>query len=144
MSANLGTTAKIHADFEAPDRIVFGLTARQIAIISVAGALAWLIFNSSVPGCRCRSPASCWYPWSASPPPWPSADVTGSLSTPGCGLPWPTGRTPRHAAPVGDSPASVRTRLPTWAPDVRPTDERDRLPTPYPCGCPPTPSRTTG
>jgi hypothetical protein len=137
MSADLGTTAKIHADFEAPDRIVFGLTARQIAIISMAGALAWLIFNSI--GTRLPLP------------------VTGILLVPLVGVTaalalgrrdgltldawlWAAlayRRTPRHASPVSGTPRSASvTRLPTWAPDVRPTDERDRLPTPVPLRLP--------
>jgi hypothetical protein len=38
--------AKIPADVEAPDRVLYGLTARQLAILGVAAALAYLLFQA--------------------------------------------------------------------------------------------------
>ena len=33
--------ARIHADVDQPDKIVYGLTARQLAILAVAAAVAY-------------------------------------------------------------------------------------------------------
>ncbi|GAA0925135.1 PrgI family protein [Virgisporangium aurantiacum] len=41
--------AKIPADFDAPDRVVYGLTARQVAIVATAGVLLWLAFQILTP-----------------------------------------------------------------------------------------------
>src|SRR2546430_17246730 len=38
--------ARVPADIEAPDRIVWGLTARQVAIIGAAAALGYLILRT--------------------------------------------------------------------------------------------------
>jgi hypothetical protein len=41
--------ARVPADVEAPDRIVWGLTARQVAILAVAAAIGYLIFQGLSP-----------------------------------------------------------------------------------------------
>ncbi|NNJ60162.1 MAG: PrgI family protein [Dactylosporangium sp.] len=137
MSVDMGTTAKIHADVEAPDRIVFGLTARQIAIISVAGAIAWLIFNTA--GTRLPLPVTGILLV-------PLVAVTAALALgrrDGLTLDawlWAAAcyrSTPRHTAPVSHPPRSAATaRLPTWAPEVHATDERGPLPVPSPLRLP--------
>ncbi|GAA4470996.1 PrgI family protein [Phytohabitans houttuyneae] len=38
--------AKIHADVEAPDKILLGLTARQVGILAAAGLLAYLLWRA--------------------------------------------------------------------------------------------------
>jgi PrgI family protein len=44
MSYEVRDSAKIPADIERPDKIVAGLTARQVAILAVAGVVLWLIY----------------------------------------------------------------------------------------------------
>jgi PrgI family protein len=44
MSYEVRDSAKIPADIERPDKIVAGLTARQLAILAVAGVVLWLIY----------------------------------------------------------------------------------------------------
>jgi len=46
MDVDIDVRARVPADVEAADRIVWGLTARQVAILAVAGAIAYLIFKS--------------------------------------------------------------------------------------------------
>ena len=46
MDADVDVRARVPADVEAPDRIVWGLTARQVAILAAAAATAYLIFKS--------------------------------------------------------------------------------------------------
>lgn len=41
--------AKVPADFDAPDRVLYGLTARQVAILGAAGALLWLAYQAATP-----------------------------------------------------------------------------------------------
>jgi hypothetical protein len=41
--------AKVPADFDAPDRVLYGLTARQVAILAAAGALLWLAYQAATP-----------------------------------------------------------------------------------------------
>src|SRR5687767_4460919 len=38
--------ARIPADVEAPDRILWGLTARQVAILAAAAAVAYLLWQT--------------------------------------------------------------------------------------------------
>src|ERR1700757_1055641 len=38
--------ARIPADVEAPDKIIYGLTARQVAILAVAGILAYGLWKT--------------------------------------------------------------------------------------------------
>jgi hypothetical protein len=133
MSVDMGTTAKIHADFEAPDRIVFGLTARQIAIISAAGAVAWLIFNTL--GTRLPLPVTGMLLV-------PLVAVTAALALgrrDGLTLDawlWAALRyrqTPRRAAPAS---AATAARLPRWAPEETRADSSNPLPTPSPLRLP--------
>ena len=44
MSYDVQDSAKIPADIERPDKILAGLTARQVAILATASAVLWLIF----------------------------------------------------------------------------------------------------
>lgn len=44
MSPEVTSSARIPADIEAPDKILAGLTARQLAILAAAAAGLWLIF----------------------------------------------------------------------------------------------------
>jgi hypothetical protein len=41
--------AMVPADFDAPDRVLYGLTARQVAILAVAGTLLWLAYQALTP-----------------------------------------------------------------------------------------------
>ena len=53
MSYDVQDSAKIPADIERPDKILAGLTARQVAILTAAAAVLWLIFlavRRAVPG----------------------------------------------------------------------------------------------
>ncbi|GAA1025690.1 hypothetical protein GCM10009557_00590 [Virgisporangium ochraceum] len=43
---DLPCTARVPADVEAPDRILWGLTARQIAILAAAAAIAYLLWRA--------------------------------------------------------------------------------------------------
>jgi hypothetical protein len=44
MSIDFQNGARIPADIERPDKIVFGLTARQTAILGAVGAVLWLVY----------------------------------------------------------------------------------------------------
>lgn len=46
---NQPVEAKVPADFDAPDRVLYGLTARQVAILAAAGALLWLAYHALTP-----------------------------------------------------------------------------------------------
>lgn len=46
---NQPVEAKVPADFDAPDRVLYGLTARQVAILAAAGALLWLAYQAATP-----------------------------------------------------------------------------------------------
>jgi hypothetical protein len=46
MDVNVEVRARVPADIEAPDRIVWGLTARQVAILATAAAIGYLIFKA--------------------------------------------------------------------------------------------------
>jgi hypothetical protein len=46
MDADIAVGARVPADVEAPDRIVWGLTARQVAILAAAAATGYLIFRA--------------------------------------------------------------------------------------------------
>jgi hypothetical protein len=41
VSGDYGVQAQVAADFEAPDRVLYGLTARQVAIVAGAAGLVW-------------------------------------------------------------------------------------------------------
>lgn len=41
--------APVPADFGAPDRILYGLTARQVAILAATGALLWVAYHAVTP-----------------------------------------------------------------------------------------------
>ena len=43
---DLEVRARVSADIEAPDKIVWGLTARQLAILAAAAALGWLVVKA--------------------------------------------------------------------------------------------------
>ncbi|WP_328469112.1 PrgI family protein [Actinoplanes sp. NBC_00393] len=47
MDTDLEVRARVPADIEAPDRIVWGLNARQVAIMATAAAIGYLIFMSA-------------------------------------------------------------------------------------------------
>jgi len=44
---DLEVRARVPADIEAPDRLVWGLTARQLAILAAAAAAGWLILQAA-------------------------------------------------------------------------------------------------
>ncbi len=46
MDADVEVRARVPADIEAPDSIVWGLTARQVAILAAAAAIGYLIFKA--------------------------------------------------------------------------------------------------
>src|SRR6266542_3697200 len=46
MDADVDVRARVPADVEAPDRIVWGLTARQVAILAAAAATGYLVFKA--------------------------------------------------------------------------------------------------
>jgi hypothetical protein len=46
MDVDVDVRARVPADVEAPDRIVWGLTARQVAIVATAAAVGYLIFKA--------------------------------------------------------------------------------------------------
>jgi hypothetical protein len=114
--------AKISADVEAPDRIVFNLTARQIAILSVAGACVYLLWQAA--GTRLPLPVTAVLAM-------PLAGVTAALALGRRdGLPldawlWAAlayRRTPRRAAPTGEATTDeAGDGLPSWAPTVATT-----------------------
>ncbi|MEU4428969.1 PrgI family protein [Actinoplanes sp. NPDC024001] len=47
MDADLHVGARVPADIEAPDRILWGLTARQVAVLAGAAAIGYLIFTAA-------------------------------------------------------------------------------------------------
>src|SRR5512142_568667 len=46
---NQPVEAKVPADFDAPDRVLYGLTARQVAILATSAALLWLTYHAVTP-----------------------------------------------------------------------------------------------
>ena len=46
MDESVEVRARVPADVEAPDRILWGLTARQVAVLAVAAALGYLLWQS--------------------------------------------------------------------------------------------------
>jgi hypothetical protein len=40
-----GVQAQVPADFDAPDKVLYGLTARQVAIVAAAGAALWAAYR---------------------------------------------------------------------------------------------------
>jgi hypothetical protein len=44
VDSEAGAQVPVPADFEQPDRILYGLTARQVAIFANAGAVLWLVY----------------------------------------------------------------------------------------------------
>jgi hypothetical protein len=49
MSAEQFVQANVPADFDTPDRVLYGLTARQVSILAVAGAVLWLAYHALTP-----------------------------------------------------------------------------------------------
>ncbi len=49
MSAEQSVQANVSADFDTPDRILYGLTARQVSILAVASAVLWLAYHALTP-----------------------------------------------------------------------------------------------
>ncbi|MDQ1249149.1 MAG: PrgI family protein, partial [Actinomycetota bacterium] len=45
MAGEYGVQAQVPGDFEAPDKVLYGLTARQVAIVAGAGGLVWLAWR---------------------------------------------------------------------------------------------------
>ena len=120
MSIDGTVQAKIAADVEAPDRIVFNLTARQIAILSVAGACVYLLWQAA--GTRLPLPVTAILTM-------PLAGVTAALALgrrdgrPLDAWLWAAlvyRRTPNRAAPTGEPTTDGATSggLPSWAPTV--------------------------
>jgi hypothetical protein len=112
MDADIDVRARVPADVEAPDRIVWGLTARQVAILAAAAAIAYLIVKSV--GALLPLPVVAIMLI-------PLAGVSVALALGRRdGLPldawlWAAilhRRTPRRAAPASDGVATV----PSWAP----------------------------
>ncbi|GAA4262771.1 PrgI family protein [Dactylosporangium darangshiense] len=110
--------ARIPADIEAPDRIVWGLTARQVAIIGAAAALGYLIL---------RTVGRFLPPPAVAIMLIPLAGVAVAVALGRRdGLPldawlWAAilnRRTPRRAAPAPEGAAQV----PAWAPAVAPDE----------------------
>ncbi len=108
--------ARVPADIEAPDRIVWGLTARQVAIIGAAAALGYLILKTVGRFLPLPAVAILLIPL---------AGVAVALALGRRdGLPldawlWAAimhRRTPRRAAPAPEG----ATRAPAWAPAVAP------------------------
>ena len=102
--------ARIPADLDAPDRIAFGLTVRQAAVLPPRPLRCIWRGSSSPDGCRSR----CWPRSrcrSPRPPPWSrSDDATASRWTRGCSPRWsitapraawspPARRSPRPGPP---------------------------------------------
>src|SRR6266542_4186238 len=130
MDADVDVRARVPADVEAPDRIVWGLTARQVAILAAAAATGYLVFKAV--GTLVPLPVVAIMLI-------PVAGVSVALALGRRdGLPldaWLLAaimyrRGPRRAAPAPEG----ATAAPPWAPS-----RRRRC-----CGCPPTRSVTTG
>ena len=49
MSTDEAVQAHVPADLDAPDRILYGLTARQVAILAATAAVLWLAFQALTP-----------------------------------------------------------------------------------------------
>jgi PrgI family protein len=49
MSAEQSVQVNVPADFDTPDRVLYGLTARQVSILAVAGAVLWLAYHALTP-----------------------------------------------------------------------------------------------
>jgi hypothetical protein len=45
VSGEYGVQAQVPGDFEAPDKVLYGLTVRQVAIVAGAGGLVWLAWR---------------------------------------------------------------------------------------------------
>ncbi len=59
MAYDVTDPVPIPADVEMPDRVLAGLTARQVAIAAVAAVIIWAGFQAPGTSCRCRrSPRS--------------------------------------------------------------------------------------
>jgi hypothetical protein len=122
VSGEYGVQAQVPSDFEAPDRVLYGLTARQVAIVAGAGGLVWLawrLLGDLVP------PAVIGI---AALPVLGASVVVAVGRRDGLGLDvWllaalRSARSPRRlvAAPEGIP------QVPAWAPEVGPTPGRRR------------------
>ena len=49
MDADYGLQAQVPADIDAPDRVLYSLTARQVAILAATGALLWAAYHVLTP-----------------------------------------------------------------------------------------------
>ena len=49
MDADYGLQAQVPADIDAPDRVLYSLTARQVAILAATGALLWAAYRLLTP-----------------------------------------------------------------------------------------------
>ena len=49
MDADYGLQARVPADIDAPDRVLYSLTARQVAILAATGALLWAAYHVLTP-----------------------------------------------------------------------------------------------
>ena len=54
MSYEVPDPVPIPADVEMPDKILAGLTARQVAIAAVAAVIIWAGWGPPATSCRCR------------------------------------------------------------------------------------------
>ncbi len=49
MDGDYGLQAQVPADIDAPDRVLYGLTARQVAILAATAALLWAAYRTLTP-----------------------------------------------------------------------------------------------
>jgi hypothetical protein len=49
VASDYGVQAQVFADFDTPDRVLYGLTARQVAILAATGALLWAAYHALTP-----------------------------------------------------------------------------------------------
>ncbi len=130
-SDDLPPRARIPADVDTPDKIVYGLTARQLAILAVAGVVGYGIVQDRRARCcrsRCSSPSS-----SRSPGPrscWRWAAATACRWTPGCSS--AIRHSPRSRNGSRPAAAGRAEPAPAWAPGTATPVRRCRC-----CGCPP-------
>lgn len=112
MDADMDVRARVPADVEAPDRIMWGLTARQVAILAAAAATDYLIFKAVGPLVPLPVVVALLIPL---------VGVAAALALgrrdglPLDGWLWAAvryRRSPRRATPAGDGPAAA----PSWAP----------------------------
>jgi hypothetical protein len=49
VDSEMGTNVPVPADIDQPDRILYGLTARQVAILATVGVVLWLAYQVLIP-----------------------------------------------------------------------------------------------